>query len=170
MEEINGYSTHLEYISEVFEFKKRLNNIVEYGMGNYSTGLLIDNTDNLISIEMQSTEWYDKMVNDFGDRKNWKHYSLIGPLEFLKLDHPKLIDLAFVDGHGESRPECINFLMDRNCPIIIAHDTEESGYGWGRVYSDNNYKVIVFKKYRNWTTIWTTDDELYKNFIDKKIN
>jgi hypothetical protein len=169
MTQIDAYSTHLEYIQEIFNFKGRLNTVVEFGMGNYSTGLLIENADNIISIEMQSDEWYNKMVENFSIKENWKHYSLIGPFEFTKINYPEQIDLSFVDGHGGSRPECINYLMDKNCPIIVSHDTEEPGYRWNLVNDNNSYKRIDFKKYTNWTSIWTTDYDLYNNFISKNI-
>lgn len=167
MEEVDLYSTHLEYINSVFEFKGRLKNIVEFGMGNYSTELLINNADNVISIEMQSSEWYNNMNDKFKESKNWTSHELIGPFEFKNIQYPNSIDMSFVDGHGDSRPDCINFMMDKGCPIILSHDTEESGYQWYRVQENENYKKLEFKKYPNWTTIWTSDMELL-NFLSAK--
>ena len=164
---IDLYSTHLEYLSDVFEFKGKINNIVEFGTGNYSTKLLIDNGINVISIEMQSENWYDIINKKFNECVNWKGLKLIGPYEFISAEYPDKIDMVFVDGHGDSRPDCINFMMQKKCPIIIAHDTEEEGYKWHRVSNNENYKKIQFTKYENWTTIWTTDEELY-NFLNKK--
>jgi len=169
MTQIDAYSTHLEYLQGIFNSKGRLKNVVEFGMGNYSTGLLIKNADNVISIEMQSDEWYEKMVENFRDEKSWTHHKLIGPFEFTKIKYPDRIDLSFVDGHGDSRPECINYLMDKNCPIIVSHDTEEPGYRWGKVNNNISYKRIDFKKHTNWTSLWTTDDDLYNYFISKNI-
>lgn len=167
MEKVDLYSTHLEYINSVFEFKGSLKNIVEFGMGNYSTELLINNGDNVISIEMQSDEWYDKMVDNFSDKKNWTSYKLIGPYTFKEINYPEFVDMSFVDGHGGSRPDCINFMMDMGCPIIFSHDTEEPGYQWYRVKDNTNYKKIEFKKYSNWTTVWTTDIKLF-DFLSNK--
>ena len=160
MEEINLYGTHIEYLQRVFEFTGKLDTVIEYGMGDYSTEVIIENAANAISIEMQSDEWYQKMVNKFGNKINWSHYYLYGPMEFLNIEYPSKIDFAFVDGHGDSRPECINYMMKNRCPIIVSHDTEEPGYGWDRVVK-NDYKRIDFKKYTNWTSLWTNNDSLY---------
>lgn len=166
---IDLYSTHIEYLNEIFKVKNNIETTVEYGTGNYSTGLLIDNSELCISIEMQSEDWYNKIVDKFSDKKNWIHYLKLGPMEWTNLQFPNKIDLGFVDGHGGSRPECINFLMSKNCPIIVSHDTEEPGYGWNRVNENNQYKKIIFTKYKNWTTLWTTDDEVYQHFSQNNI-
>lgn len=159
MEKIDLYSTHLEYFKTIFNFKGKLNSIVEFGCGNYSTKFFTENSENTISIEMQSEEWYNKINNDFKNCDNLQLVKLIGPYDFLNFKFPEFIDLSFVDGHGSSRPECINLMMHLNCPIIVAHDTEEPGYQWYKV-EDNNYKKITFNKYTNWTTIWSTDNNL----------
>ncbi len=167
MENIDLYSTHLEYLIEIFNHKGKLKNIVEFGTGDYSTKLLIENGENVLSIEMQSADWYNKMVSNFKESKNWTPYLSLGPMNWVNIEFPKTIDLGFVDGHGDSRPECINFLMGLNCPIIVSHDTEEKGYGWERVNSENNYEKLTFTKYPNWTTVWSTDSELI-NFLKNK--
>ena len=169
MEKIDLYSTHLEYLNEIFKLKGKINSTIEYGTGNYSTGLLIENSLNCISIEMQSEDWYNQMVEKFGNKNNWKHFLKLGPMTWTEIEFPNSIDFGFVDGHGGSRPECINFLMSKNCPIIVSHDTEEPGYGWNRVIENNSYKKMVFKKSKNWTTIWTTDDEVYEYFKSNNI-
>lgn len=168
MEEINLYGTHIEYLETIFKFTGKLNTIVEYGMGDYSTQVIIENAFTAISIEMQSEDWYKKMVSKFSNKNNWIHYYSNGPFEFLNIEHPNKIDFGFVDGHGSSRPECINYLISKDCPIIVSHDTEEPGYGWDRVVA-TEYKRIDFKKYSNWTSIWTTNTQLYIHLMDTTI-
>lgn len=163
--DIDLYSTHQEYLKAVIDFKKKFSNVVEYGMGYFSTGLLIENSHKSISIEMQSLDWYNKMVKEYGQNKKWTPHFKQGPMEFLKIEYDEFIDFAFVDGHGDSRPECINFMMDKKCPIIMSHDTETASYGWNRVLK-NNYKKLDFTKYQNWTTLWTLDKELYDYMCD----
>jgi hypothetical protein len=85
MSEINGYGTHLEYLEEIFNFKGKLKTIIEFGMGNFSTKLLIENGKNVTSIEMQYEDWYDKMVLTFNSHKNWKPHKLIGGYDFMNL-------------------------------------------------------------------------------------
>lgn len=169
MDSIDLYSTHLEYLSEIFKIKGKVNSIIEFGTGNYSTRLLIENSNKCISIEMQSEDWFNQMIEKFLERKNWTPYLKLGPMEWTDLDLTECFDIGFVDGHGGSRPECINFLMRKGCPIILSHDTEEPGYGWSRVIENNEYRKIIFKKYKNWTTLWTTDDDVYNYFIEKDI-
>lgn len=157
------YSTHLEFLDKILSFIDKPEVAIEFGMGNYSTELLIKKTINLISIEMQSENWFNEMVLKFSSNKNWKPLYSFGPNNFLDIEYPNSINFSFIDGHGDSRPDCINFMMQKNCPIIVAHDTEESGYGWDRVLT-NDYKKIDFKKFKNWSTLWTTNVNLY-NFL-----
>lgn len=154
------YSTHIALLTRIFENTGKLNNIIEFGMGNYSTELLLSNCNHLISIEMQLEEWFNNMTNKFNN-KAWEPVLLLGSREFYNAELPSGIDLAFIDGHGDTRPECINYMVEKKCPIIVAHDTEEQGYGWDRVTAID-YKTIIFKEYTNWTTVWTTDINLYK--------
>jgi hypothetical protein len=162
---VDLYGTHQEYLKAVVDFKGKFSNSVEFGMGDFSTSFLIENSDKCTSIEMQSSEWYTKMVDKFGKNEKWTPYSMMGPMEFLKIQYDQPIDFAFVDGHGDSRPECINFMMEKKCPIIMSHDTEAETYGWKRVLK-NDYKKLDFTKHENWTSLWTLDKELYDYMCD----
>lgn len=155
------YSTHLEHLDKIITFIGKPKNSVEFGTGNYSTDFLIKNSEQLMSIEMQSEKWFNEIVNKFKGNNNWEYFCSIGPKKFLELKYPNNVDFSFVDGHGDSRPECINFMMSKNCPVIVAHDTEELGYGWNRVETNNGYKKIDFKKHKNWTTLWTNNIQLF---------
>lgn len=167
MTNIDLYSTHLSYLSEIFKYTGKLKNVVEFGMGNFSTDLLINNCENVISIEMQSEYWYQNIYDKFHKMGNWSPYKLLGPLNFQEIQYPEIIDLSFVDGHGDSRPDCINFMMNKKCPIIVAHDTESSSYNWHLV-NNISYKKIEFKQFENWTTLWTIDYNLYNFMINIK--
>jgi hypothetical protein len=160
----------MEYLAEIFKIKGRINTVLEFGTGNYSTGLLIANSDKCISIEMQSADWYERVVGRFSDSKNWEHHLCVGPMKWTDINLPDNIGFGFVDGHGESRPECVNYLMEKKCPIIVSHDTEEPGYGWLRISDNKAYDKIIFRKYENWTTLWTTDMAVYDHFVREKIS
>ena len=112
MAEIPTISTHREYLEEIFKIKGKLNTIIEFGMGDFSSGLLIENGKNVVSIEMQNQSWYDKISNKFSKTDNWKGILSLGPHTYRTLELPKIVDLAFVDGHGSSRFDCINDMMD----------------------------------------------------------
>lgn len=160
MDNLDLYSTHLDPLKKIINLIEKPELTIEFGMGNYSTEFLLSNSEKLISIEMQSEDWYNKMIERFNDNKSWEHHLLLGPYTFKNITYPKC-DLSFVDGHGDTRPECINMLMDLGCSVIVSHDTEEPGYGWDRI-NNNNYKRIDFKEHPNWTSLWTNNDNLYK--------
>jgi hypothetical protein len=94
MENIDLYSTHLELLNKISEIKGKFNNIIEFGMGNYSTPFLIDNSENCISIEMQSDEWFNTINLKFKDLNSWTGIKSIGPFGFYSLDYPEKITLV----------------------------------------------------------------------------
>lgn len=154
------YSTHLPFLEKIFSLIEKPNLVIEFGMGNYSTNFFIQNSNKVESIEMQSKEWYDNMYEKFKTYDNWSPFMFIGPDEYKKHNFLKP-DLCFVDGHGNTRPECVNLMIDLGCPIIIAHDTETATYGWDRV-NQQNYKRYDFKKFDVWSSVWTIN----KNIIN----
>jgi hypothetical protein len=166
------YSTHLQYLQDIFEIKGRQKYILEFGPGRFSTNLFIENGERVISIEMQSEQWYNDVVDLYKDKVNWCGYKCLGPWNFLdQVAMNETPDLSFVDGHGESRPECINLMMDLRSPIIVAHDTElEDPYNWSRVKTNNGYYKLTFNEHPNWTTLYTTDVDLFNNLKDKHKN
>jgi hypothetical protein len=166
MHNIDLYSTHLEFLQTILNYVGKLKFIVEFGMGDYSTEVLLKKSEQLISIEMQSKEWFEKIFKKFSNLNNWKPYELLGPLEFTKLNFDNA-DLAFVDGHGSTRPECINLMFEKNVPYVIAHDTEESSYGWNRIMQPEDYFKYEFKKFKNWSTLWTIDGGLFNFLLNK---
>jgi hypothetical protein len=155
------YSTHLPFLEKIFSLIEKPNLVIEFGMGNYSTEFFIKNSNKVESIEMQSKEWYDNMYEKFKVHTNWSPFMFIGPDEYKKHIFLKP-DLCFVDGHGDSRPECVNLMIDLGCPIIIAHDTETESYGWGRV-DLKNYKKYDFKKFDVWSSVWTINENIINN-------
>ena len=160
------YSTHIEFLQTIISIVGVPKNAVEFGMGNYSTEFLLKNSEHLVSIEMQSEEWFNKIFEKFKDTKTWVPFKLLGPFNFTKIDF-KHTDLVLIDGHGETRPECVNLMFNYNVPYIIAHDTEAGSYGWNRVKEPSDYFCYEFKKYENWSTLWTTNEMLFKKLLDK---
>jgi hypothetical protein len=160
MNKIDNYSTHLPLLEKIFSVMDKPKTVLEFGMGNFSTQFFIEKSENTISIEMQSEEWYNDMFKKFSSNSNWSPHLYLGPETFMGFKFTS-VDLCFVDGHGETRPECVNHMMNLNCPIIIAHDTETSSYGWDRV-NENHYKRYDYKKLDVWTTVWTTNENLLK--------
>jgi hypothetical protein len=61
-------------------------------------------------------------------------------------------DLIFVDGHGDSRPECLMWAKNRT-DLIIAHDTEHPYYGWERA-DMSGFTKTVYDALSPTTTVW----------------
>ena len=112
---------------------------------------------------MQSEEWFEKIKilpsSDVRLMLGYQNYDYITKIG-------EKFDMVFVDGHGSTRPECINESIKLKIPYIVAHDTEEASYGWNRVYDSTDYKQYNYKKYKNWTTLWTTDQSFYDSVKD----
>jgi len=163
---MDRFSTHLELLTAVCNFIKP-KEVIEFGMGDYSTPLLFNNSSNLTSIEMQSESWYN-MVNDkFTGNEKWNPILCLGDLDFMNLTYTSY-DLAFVDGHQESRPDCVN-LISKYCNTIVSHDTEATFvYRWNRVDLPDFY---TFEDRRNepWTKVWTKNKDLI-SYLEKNIN
>lgn len=159
------FATHLKLLEKILEFKK-IDSVIEFGMGHNSTTFFIDKIKDLTSVEMQSEDWYNQIYELYKERSNWNPIKSIGPNEIFNLDYNN-VDLVFVDGHGETRAKCVNY-MSKYSDIIVAHDTEaEKVYKWNDVKLEN-YFVFTDRREQPWTTVWTKDKNLY-NFLVKEI-
>jgi len=152
---MDGFGSHLPLLEEIFKLKK-INNVIEFGCGDFSTPFFIQNCSSVTSIEMQTDEWFHKMSNQFKNSPNWKGFLSIGPHEFTRLNIYKKVDLCFVDGHGDSRPDVINF-MQIYSDIFVAHDTETFTYYWGRINFFKTMYSFQYKKFSPCTTVWSSD-------------
>jgi hypothetical protein len=179
--EINGYSNHLVMIDKVFQFyanKKPINKVFEYGCGFGSTVYFCKKAKMVHALEMQSPEWYMNVLNILPTYPHLFLFLGLGKESFdkisLVMDYQKKrfaselkYDLVFVDGHGDSRPECINYVgKNKLSDIIIAHDTEEAGYRWHLVDLPQDYHCFTMKTFNNYTTIWAKDQELIQYLKD----
>jgi predicted O-methyltransferase YrrM len=181
--EINGYSNHLVLIDKVFEYQsfkgQPIETVFEYGCGFGSTKYFCENAKQVVAVEMQSKEWFVKVTSLSEAHDNlelvWR-YGMEGVFEILEPKHVSFsknltgrFDMVFVDGHGDTRPECINLVGSRNLSdIIISHDTEEKGYRWNIVDLPHGYHSYTMKKFNNFTTIWTKDLELIE-YLNKEL-
>ena len=156
---IDRYTTHIPAFRDIFAARE-FDRILEFGLGHGSTPFLLENCSHLTSVEMQSEEWYERVVSSLGERKNWKPIMSIGPFGFLELpifDQP--YDLVFADGHGDSRPEVISKYSGL-CDTIVTHDFETPSYRWNLINLDDSYKCFVYKALDPWTAVFTRDSSL----------
>lgn len=160
---MDRFSTHLSLLTKIFKIVP-VKTALEFGTGNYSTRFLLDNTvEAVTSIEMQSQHWFDTVSQKFGSNPKWKGILSLGPSAVFDLQYEPSYDFILVDGHGSSRPECVNFSAKLS-DIIVAHDTEAiSVYGWGRVnLPELGYFSFTDRRQEPWTTVWTKNEKLIK--------
>lgn len=141
-------ATHLPVWNALFE-KYHFKDVLEFGCGDFSTGFFVDHGCNVTAIEMQNQSWYDKIKEKF---PSVDLRLALGPMEWEKQKLKNRYDVIFVDGHGDSRPECLMWAKDRT-DLIVAHDTEHPYYDWGRA-DMSGFKVTVHKELSPWTTVW----------------
>lgn len=163
---MDRFSTHLNLMTKIFEFKD-IKTSLEFGMGHFSTDFLIKNTKNKVtSIEMQFEDWFNTISQKYSSNSKWKGILNIGPHSAFELNYDHY-DFALVDGHGETRPECVNFIS-KFCDTIVAHDTEaELVYGWKRVNLPDFYS-FEDRNQEPWTKVWTKNKDLI-DFLSNKI-
>ena len=156
--EIDPYSTHMPILREYVPEGCRA---LEFGPGVYSTPFLLKRCAHVTSIEMQNELWYQRLVHEI-EAENWDLHLALGPWTFLSVASLPVqkIDVALVDGHGDSRWGCVNLMMRLKVPVIIAHDTEPQHrrrYQWDRVipvgYREEHYDHLTPH-----TTVWIKDD------------
>lgn len=164
---VDDYSTHIPVLEAAIEFIKP-KTAIEFGPGNYSTSLFADSCNVFMTVEMQSTGWFDKIHSEYADHDNVSVISSISPHEFMYLKYPENPDIVFVDGHGDSRPGVINFFGGK-CDTIITHDSEEAGYGWHRVNLPPDYVEYTVKKYPVYTTVYTKNTQLIDYIKSKNL-
>lgn len=157
------YSTHLPILEQIinnFDIKT----VVETGMGFFSTKLFIDNCDKIISIEMQSDEWFDKICFEYKDSKNFlplKMIGTIGACEYLSSIKDRY-DLIFIDGHGDNRWQQINSSFDIS-DLIVVHDTESEAYRWNLVRLPKEWKWYDIENFHPKTSVITKRQDIISN-------
>lgn len=144
-------ATHLPILKQLFKNHK-IFKVLEFGCGDFSTGLFYNSGCSLTSVEMQHKEWYDRILGKF---PGIDLRLALGPLTWENEPLDKRYDLIFVDGHGDSRPECMMWAKDHT-DLIVAHDTEHPYYGWERA-DMTGFKKTVHDDIHPSTTVWNKE-------------
>jgi predicted O-methyltransferase YrrM len=148
----NPYSTHLPVLEFLFE-NLSINSVFEFGCGEFSTLFFAQKANKVISVEMQSEDWFWKIKQRIPD--NVDLFCQLGPTDAITtLNSSELnFDLIFVDGHGDSRPECINnsFLKTN---LIVTHDVETPTYNWHLVSKPKDWNYYLYNKKNPHTGIY----------------
>jgi predicted O-methyltransferase YrrM len=142
-------STHLPVFDLLFNHH-RIKTVLEFGCGLFSTKKFTDEGCIVTSIEMQHKEWFDKVKSELPGvdlrlaigKDTWESEPL-----------NERYDLIFVDGHGDSRPECLMWAKNHT-DLIVAHDTEHPYYEWHRA-DMSGFDKQLFDELTPTTTVWT---------------
>lgn len=166
---MDEYGTHIPVLNEIFQFLE-INNVLEFGMGNNSTPLLIKSCKgHVTSVEMQQQEWYETVVEqNLSNDDKWTPILALGSHEILSNTDVvnKHYDLVFVDGHGDSRPECINHFFGKT-DIIVAHDVETPSYRWELVNTPPEYVMYYYGKENPATAVYSNNHQLIEYLKNK---
>ena len=157
--DMTGYGSHLPLLDLVFKSFK-IEKVIEFGCGLYSTKFFKSKANELISIEMQELAW----AWDISRQLDINVFTCIGPSNYKSLKIDWRCDLAFIDGHAESRPECVNFMFGK-AKIIVAHDYQQAKfYGWHRINKPEDYHTMVFANDKRSTVCFIHNSLLINEF------
>ncbi len=73
-------------------------------------------------------------------------------------------DLGFVDGHPDTRAECVTALFDK-CAIIVAHDLDLDGNHYEKVLTPQHYSFYKYTELSPHTGVWFDNGYLDKQKI-----
>jgi hypothetical protein len=145
---MDPYATHLPVLHSYVQPGDRA---VEFGMGIYSTPFLLSRCHSVMSVEQSSPEWLGQIQELTGSPAHWTPV-LAGGSDFMVVEYPAEIDVAFIDGSPPTRWACICLMMQLRARTIIAHDTEKP-YDWERIRIAG-YSRTIHKELTPWTTVW----------------
>lgn len=162
---MDNYSTHLPFLQFIItKFKPK--RVIEFGMGNYSTPLLSQYCESMVSIETDK-KWFQKMKSEASHHKQIL-WSAENVQDYL-LANDDGYDLAFIDGPVKSRVLCVRNLWDR-AELIVCHDSTTNCYRWDLLEVPDNYKKFDYLKLSPSTSVFTNNPEHWDIFEQGKAN
>ena len=144
--EFNNYSSHLSVFEKLFT-SYRIDSILEFGLGEYSTPFFTGRCPFVVSIEQESREWFDKIKAKINSQ-SWYPIFQRDPAAVFKYfdDKSKKFDLVFSDGLAQTRCLVANMALERNVPIVVLHDAEKIWYyRWNLLNIPANYSRFDFR-------------------------
>lgn len=147
---INGAShiPVLSFILNTFD----IFNVLEFGMGIYSTRFFLFYEIELFSVETDKI-WLNKRYNpDYANHHTFL-YDIGTETNVFDAEVKNVnLDLIFIDGAKDSRVECTMKSLGK-APIIVQHDTEYTEYNWDAIILPPEYDRFTYKKHNLWTSI-----------------
>lgn len=139
----------LREIYDVFHPQK----VIEFGPGYISTEFFLNSGAKVNSVEMCSPDWHSKLAAHYAEYKNL-NLVMGNKLSYKDLTDEFLrADLGFVDGHPDTRAECVTALFDK-CAIIVAHDLDLDGNHYEKVLTPQHYSFYKYTELSPHTGVW----------------
>jgi len=164
-----GYATHLPILNYLLdELKPECT--LEWGMGFYSTPLLLEKSGELCSVETGSEEWYQKISDKYSGNDSlilMKDISVSGTLEILRGFGPDVVcDLVFNDGDANSRHIAAQAAQNWGA-VVVSHDTQEKQYHYNSILLREGWMWMDIMDYSVWTSVMCKDPELILKLSNK---
>jgi len=156
------YSSHLPILNLLFK-KFKIRNILEFGMGNFSTVFFRERGfDKLFSVET-GKRWAEKFIDDKPDNHFIISYE---KKDLYMIDIMEKFDLCFVDGNpAESRIRCINNnILKSN--ILVLHDSESPKIKLNNIILPDGYTRFDYIKVLPNTSLIIKDELIDNEIID----
>jgi len=156
------YSSHLPILNLIFN-KFVIKNILEFGVGNFSTVFFRKKGfDKLFSIET-SKRWAERFIDDKPDNHFIISYE---KKDLYMVNIIEKFDLCFVDGSpAESRIGCINNnILKSN--MLVLHDTESPKVKLNEIILPEGYTIFNYIKALPNTSLIIKDEFIDKEIID----
>lgn len=154
----NPYNSHIPVLETLFK-NREIKRVLETGSGFGSTVFFMNRCESVLSIEMQSEDWYEKVKEAVGSKvklvKEMDPVKAVGIIKAL----PEKFDLAFIDGHGANRWAQANAAFDKT-DLVVVHDTEAMIYQWEKVILPKGWFWADITNYETWTSVASTDTAL----------
>lgn len=179
---VEEFATHIPIMTELIK-KFNIKKVLEIGPGYYSTGLLSDICNEVISIEISDNLWFDEISSKFSSNKvkvvSALDNSAQKAFDYIEANHKgEKFDMIFIDGDVESRWKCANFAQNYS-DIIMIHDTEDHVYRWDKVELQDQWVWNKIPLYYIETSVLSSDvnvntfisnlnyDNLRESYFDK---
>jgi hypothetical protein len=142
----NNYGSHIKLFEAIFG-TVNINNVLEFGMGDFSTGFFTDRCGFVVSVEQESMDWYNRLIGKISSN-NWKgHFEEDPKVIFEEYSKQGIsFDLVFSDGKADTRRQVAELAFDRKIPIVVLHDAEKVWYyHWNLLDIPGEYMRFDFR-------------------------
>jgi protein-L-isoaspartate O-methyltransferase len=146
--QLDPTATHLPVLNALLA-RGNVRKVLEFGCGLFSTKCFSDAGCDVTAIEMQDEDWYRRVRQAL---PTVKMHLALGPMAWKGIPLDERYDLIFVDGHRDSRPDCLMWAKDHT-DLIVAHDTEHHYYQWNRA-DMSGFKHRLHAELSPTTTVW----------------